>query len=916
MALLLLWEICDLFIGNYFVLFNIEMDPSSKFSEPSRPIIAYYISESIAPDGSPMFTFTDGDLYYRLLDHDAQRKFKHMDAQIGTPFAIRDPQPLADGLDIERIFTSFALPNRDEDKLAPVLRYNVEPTRLGRDKRVSYQLTYYGEKFSFSLIFPTFTFPKYLASAEYTLLSFKWKRVAHPTRQPRIYPRVNEATMQVANRDGTPKFSSSATLTQSTIKALALAHDAKLICGGFMADDEPAETKASFLHLSDQDLASNNVGSTTTLPKLVEILSSKYESKPAMMRKIEKYFASCPAGSFAEAASESRSKTKVILIPDLNKDFPTFTAEDFASSLLDSGHIAPWIITFALPSTTTENFARLNSSKLNPTNTSEIILHTPTIKVFSRGGSSTEVFLLAYKRGKGEAARSLLMPNSIVPLPDISPPDTAYDTNPDDRWIVDFAATARTIDRYEVLDKVARTGKFYFALDNRGPRTSRMYRYVADFATQASMQAFISFCNARPNLFCLPRKKLSHGTPAIIRSYRGLNDPNEHLNAIRRLFGVQNCDLFPISNLSTAVLLPDALADALPAILSEMNSKLRSTEYIACLVGDEPTDLSPRRRLQSSRRSNSSSDSDAPHVAPVWYEIKGKADFDNPFIFRMCQQYGFSAPCRAWSSTGRTAIVFQRPQDPDNPDFVDGEAPPRQVFTHSGQSVEVLRCDIGEMDRVTPISHSAAELSEIFGASGLRDDSGDELDDVGDKLRDAINQVRATFNMDVPICDDAFSAGADEARDVPMNDDTQSDHARAKSANWDELDENLGFENKSTSAHHAIDQATTSEETGKQQLQPDQFETEGTSSQDELYDDEDSDEPQGNSQTQPGDEARTNLPEKQGPSKKVKAADGSWTIAKPKKAKKKKASKQQSSGAPPGPPGVGSTKPKEPDKPL
>lgn len=901
------------------------MDPSSKFSEPSRPIIAYYISESTAPDGSPMYTFTDGDLYYRLLDQDAQRKFKHMDAQIGTPFAISDPQPLTNGLDIERIFTSFALPSRDEDKLAPVLRYNVEPIRLGRDNRVSYQLTYYGEKLSFSLIFPAFTFPKYLASAEYTLLSFKWKRVTHPTRQPRIYPRVNETTMQVAHRDGTPKFSSSATLTQSTIRALALAHDAKLVCGGLMADDEPAESKASFLHLSDQDLASNNVGSTTTLPKLVEILSSKYGSKPAMMRKIEKYFVSCSTGTFAEAASESRSRTKVILIPDLNKDFPTFTAEDFASSLVDSGHISPWIITFALPSTTTENFARLNSSKLNPTNTSEIILHTPTIKVFSRGGSSTEVFLLAYKRGKGDAAMSLLMPNSIVPLPDVSPPDTAYDTNPDDRWIVDFAATARTIDRYEVLDKVARTGKFHFALDNRGPRTSRMHRYVADFATQASMLAFISFCNARPNLFCLPRKKLAHGTPAIIRSFRGLNDPNEHLNAIRRLFDVQNCDLFPISNLSTAVLLPDGLADVLPAILTELNNKLRSTEYIACLVGDEPTDLSPRRRLQSSRRSNFSPDFDNPHAVPVWYEIKGKADFDNPFIFRMCQQYGFSAPCRAWSSTGRTAIVFQRPQDPDNPVFVNGEAPPRQVFTHSGQSVEVIRCDIGEMDRVTPISHSSAELSEIFGAPGQRDDSGDELNDVGDKLLDAINQVRATFNMDVSMWDgahhdqakgdsgcDTFSAGADKVQDVSMDDDTQSDHVRAKSANWDGVDENLDLESKTTSAHHAIDQATTLEESNEPQLLPGQ--TEGASSQDELYDVEDSD--VGHSQTQSGDEAPTNQLEKQGPPKKVKAADGSWTVAKPKKAKKKKASKQQASGAPPGPPGVLPTKPKEPDKPL
>ena len=900
------------------------MDPSSFFSEPSRLTIAYYISERSAPDGSPMYTFTDGDLYYRLLDHDAQRKFKQMDAQIGTPFAIKDPQPLPDGLDFERIFTSFALPNRDEDKFAPVLRYHVEPIRTGRDKRITYQLAYYGERFGFSLTFPAFTFPKYLVSAEYTLVSFKWKRVSHPTRQPRIYPRVNEGTMQVAHKDGTPKFSSSSTLAQSTINALALAHDAKLVCGGILTEDGSPEAKMSFLHLSDQDLASNNVGSTTALPKLVEILTSKYQTRPAMLRKIEKYFTSGSTGSYADATS--RSKTKVILIPDLNKDFATFTAEDFASSLVDSGHITPWIVTFALPSTTTENFARLNSSKLNPTNTSEIILHTPTVNVFSRGGSSTEVFLLAYRRGKADASESLLMPNSIVPLPGVSPPDTAYDTNPDDRWIVDFAATARTIDRYEVLSKVARTGKFFFALDNRGPRTSRMFRYVADFATEAAMLAFIGFCNARPNLFCLPRKQLAHGKPAIIRSYRGLNDPNEHLNAIRRLFDIQNCDLFPISNLSTAVLLPEGTADVLPAILAELNNTLRSTEYIACLVGDEPTDLSPKKRLQSTRRSSlssSMSDSDASQAAPVWYEIKGKADFDNPFIFRMCQQYGFSTPCRAWSNTGRTAIIFQRPHDPHNPRFVNGEPPPKEAFTHSGQIVEVVRCDIGDMDHVTAISHSTTELKDIFGVSDQHE-SGDEREesDVGDKLLDAINRVRATFNMDATMCDDldldqtngdhrdTSSAGADGKLDSSMSDITDQDRAKNTSRDAPSADAEgtLGLDGTNTNVHPG--HTTALEESKRNVLQPqsEAARTEGTGPHDELYDPDDlvGDSPS-------GDEP----PERQGrkdPPKKVKSADGSWSAVTPKKPRKKDSMMRMETDASPGPPGDVSTKPKEPDK--
>ena len=903
------------------------MDPSSFFSEPSRPTIAYYISESSAPDGSPMYTFTDGDLYYRLLDQDAQRKFKQMDAQIGTPFAIKDPQPLPDGLDFERIFTSFALPNRDEDKFAPVLRYHVEPIRTGRDKRITYQLAYYGERFGFSLTFPAFTFPKYLFSAEYTLLSFKWKRVSHPTRQPRIYPRVNEGTMQVAHKDGTPKFSSSSTLAQSTINALALAHDAKLVCGGFLSEVDSPDAKMSFLHLSDQDLASNNVGSTTALPKLVEILTSKYETKPAMLRKIEKYFTNGSTGSYADATS--RSKTKVILIPDLNKDFPTFTAEDFASSLVDSGHITPWIVTFALPSTTTENFARLNSSKLNPTNTSEIILHTPTVNVFSRGGSSTEVFLLSYRRGKAVASESLLMPNSIVPLPGVSPPDTAYDTNPDDRWIVDFAATARTIDRYEVLSKVARTGKFFFALDNRGPRTGRMFRYVADFATEAAMLAFIGFCNARPNLFCLPRKQLAHGKPAIIRSYRGLNDPNEHLNAIRRLFDIQNCDLFPISNLSTAVLLPEGTADVLPAILAELNNTLRSTEYIACLVGDEPTDLSPKKRLQSSRRSSlssSMSDSDASQAVPVWYEIKGKADFDNPFIFRMCQQYGFSTPCRAWSNTGRTAIIFQRPHDPHNPRFVNGEAPPKEAFTHSGQIIEVVRCDIGEMDHVTAISHSATELKDIFGASDQHE-SGDERDesDVGDKLLDAINRVRATFNMDASMRNDldpdqtngdlhdTSSAAADEKLDSSMSDITDQDQGIARNTSRDvpsaDAEGLLDMDSKANSVHSGQLEATALEKTKRSnpQPQPEAARTEGTGPHDELYDPDD---PMGGSLS--GDDS----PERQGRKdrpKKIKSADGSWSTAPKKPRKNDPVTKTVASS---GPPGGGLAKPKEPDKAL
>ena len=133
-----------------------------------------------------------------------------------------------------------------------------------------------------------------------------------------------------------------------------------------------------------------------------------------------------------ERYDESRSKTKILMLPDLHQGFTTIMAENLAQAAVSSGRFDVWIVTVAHPATTPANASALNSGLVSPSLTSQAVLLSPEFKRAQRtksthwmGGESGFVFkdtslvrLMAYQIDppRAKIASSLLVPFTEVKI--------------------------------------------------------------------------------------------------------------------------------------------------------------------------------------------------------------------------------------------------------------------------------------------------------------------------------------------------------------------------------------------------------------------------------------------------------------------------------------------------------------------
>ena len=860
-----LWEIFAFLVGTSYFFSKIFFKTMSaeRKTQPDQPSIAYYAFDDTNGDGSPRITFMDGSTFYYIVDYEAIRKFKSRITNPGTPFLIEDARHEASLMSWERYCTSVSLPSKKNDEKSPELLFHIQ-TPLGTNKRTSnFILTLDTKKHRgpFTLTFPKFAFPSYLWQAQQAVISFSWKQLNRFTRD--LYPQIISNSMQITNEEGDPTFTSFREIEQEVLEALVNAHDCQLLCGGRISKGSPP---LKCLHLSDQECALHKFNKDSTFVNLVQILTHKYDGNNEMLNKIAKYFGQ--ANSYAGAATHS--KTKVLLLPDLNKDFSLFNAEEFADSLLAtaSSRVALWIITTAAPATNEVNASLLNSNKLNPVLTSELILHVPKIMLHPHPAASTynnpsdDVHLIAYDRmaERADASKSLLMDFHVVPLSGIAPPEHMYDTNPNDRFLVDFCGPPTVLRKKDVLKRIARTGKFFFSHDNRSPRKNRLHWYVADFPSKDALDAFLEFCNAgnESRIFAMARNSLMHGNISIVRAAKGDPDPVAHQIRLKRLLGLENSCVFPLSNLATAIQVSAEVATQLPGILDSFNKLLGDTYFISCVTGSTSTglsltDLLPKRQDRYDNSQGASRDRN-PIRRATWFRVDDELDFCNEKILHFCQSMNATNPSRAWTSNGHTSIVFQwEPKDPNV------QRPPPFQYGKYVLSFSEYHFD---QENITPITphHDNDSLRRIFGLAEdqLTEDPDDEVN-ISDIQMDVINRVRENFKVLEPIAFEA-DAHADEAlADAESAMQTQPDHDESKVPPPDDSGPEDG------------------EASDGDSVETDQPETEGKK------------------------------PDRKDPTKEAKSDNEGWS--KPKK--RKKSTKIVASS---GPPGGDLAKPKEPDK--
>jgi hypothetical protein len=394
------------------------------------------------------------------------------DLEGGTPFVVDDSviQPDDVKADFTHIYKLLRFYKEDE-KHAPMLFFQIAPSER-QTKTKDFKLTMLEQgldtKHPFVVTMPFYALPHALKVVQFARVSFGSKTAGF---RRKTYPTI--ARHVSANHQGTPTYVSERALSVDVLTGLMNHFDARLLIG---APNRHAHLPdINFLHLPDQVIAQRRLGAELSIATLGNTLFDIYEDNERLLSKAKKYF-SPATGSYADMAApmldEAGSKTKVILIPDFNPAFRMREAEAVAKTLFDSGRYFPWIVTTTSQRTTEANFSVLNSSKVNSATTSEIVLFVPPINLgqfvsdsaynFSKTTNLVHIMAYDYNPTDADAGTSICIPSHTEEIPNVvQPVQSGYDTDPETRFVVDFAVTRQSLRTSKILDKLAKSCKFW-----------------------------------------------------------------------------------------------------------------------------------------------------------------------------------------------------------------------------------------------------------------------------------------------------------------------------------------------------------------------------------------------------------------------------------------------------------------------
>ena len=721
----------------------------------STPNVAYFIhlALEITEDGvqRPMdhLVFFNGLTKYIL----PKSKFQELnicnlaDLEGGTPFVIDDKSIVAES-DVfkDHTYIDNLLKFFKEDEIhSPKLFFQIA-TCDGPKKSKDYMLTLLDPKLDvkhpFSITMPFYALPQILKVVKYARISFGSKIAGY---RRKTYPAIAQFT--TADNLGTPTYVSDRAITHDVLANLLLVFDARLIIG---APHHPGRN--DFLHLSDQIIAHKRFGVDLSATALGSALLDVYNGNERLLSKVNKYFSPIVrSGTYAERLVEGldATRTKVILIPDLNPAFRMREAEAIAKNLFDSGLFYPWIITPASQRTTESNFSELNSCKANPATTSEIKLLKPPINLgqlcanasYNHTKTSNMVHLMAYDYNPTDANSSLSthLPFSIAEFPLSNPvlPDASgYDTDPGTRFIVDFAVARARLRTSKILDKLAKTCKFWPSPELTF-RLNRHLRYTVDFSTERAMQAFLNFCDNTSGHFAFPRNEALvyafSSVPYFIRAAKGEKDPDSFMLVLQALFNLKNSEMFPVGNMTAAIRLPGNIN--VPEALRSVNKELQQDYFLSAFTpGKDLIDLTrqrPNRPTHYSRRPRDQS-SEWPNSHSAWYALNGGEDYSNlAAIESVCRHIKASNVHRAWSLTSGTSIIFNL-------------SAPISAFEYGGRNFTVSPFALGSELTISQVTFEP-DFDKIF---EIDSNEGEGIEDDLCHQLAAIRHLRVSLGLD------------------------------------------------------------------------------------------------------------------------------------------------------------------------
>ena len=734
------------FLVESFISFSLD-------SMNSIPNVAYYIhlAHEIPNEPERSFdhlVFFNGKTKYIL----AKSTFQDLnicslgDLEGGTPFVIDDSS--ISEVDIKPEYTNiFKLLRffKDDGKHAPMLLFQIAPSER-QTKTKDFVLTMLEPgldvKHPFSLTMPFYALPHVLKVVKFARISLGSKTAGF---RRKTYPTIDRFV--TADDQGAPTYASERALSADVLAALMTHFDARLLIGA------PQFPETKFLHLSDQSIAHKRLGAELSVVSLGNSLFDIYEDNERLLSKAKKYF-SPPSGSYAGVAApmDDGERAKVILIPDFNSAFKMREAEAIAKTLFDSGRYFPWIITIASQRTNEVNFSALNSSKVNPATASEIVLFKPAVNLgqfnsdfsFNFSKSTNTVHIMAYDHNPigADVGASTCIPSSTEELPDVAHTDqSGYDTDPSTRFIVDFAVSRQRLRNSKILDKLAKSCKFWPSPELTF-RLNRHLRYTIDFSTEKAMRAFLNFCDNTKGHFAYPRNEVLTASPTsvpyFIRAARGESDPDAFLLMLQTLFNLKSSELFPVGNLTAVIRLPSNVD--LPASLRSANVELEQDFFLSSYApGGIINDVKRKRPNRVARQPYPAqvdrSDRGDVLLSSVrtWYSINGGEDFSNASALEpLCQLIKADNVHRAWAPTCGSSIIFTL--QPDSP----------KSFEHGGRNFTVTPFTLGCDLSISPISFEP-DFDKIF------EIDSDEGSAVGDALFDqliVIRKLRSSLGLD------------------------------------------------------------------------------------------------------------------------------------------------------------------------
>ena len=742
---------------------------------------AYYLKTTVVGDTNTLL-FSNGTRQYLVTEDNFKNNF--IDLEAGTPYILTGISRGDDSLH-ETMKTYWAKrydlpPEKDNFKPLESLHFHITKLDFARDK-YEFQLdTNYGFG-STSIVFPAGVITDKIKNGPWkdgwlnAKVGFGYKSGRTP-RNPtsnKFYPRIVQSSVEFLDDHGKilPASDSDYAYSDSDMLKLAATFDAHAIWGG--REIKTANNK--FLQLSDQVLAGkkSEMQKEPTFQEYVTELkmAACYKEGGAIDERLTLYNKRFDS----RREDSSKSRTKILMFPDLHPGFTTAMAESLAKQAVDTKNYVVWICTPAHQATKPENASILNSSLLSPNLSSEAVLLQPELRRAHRSRSghfinTHAVTLIAHRVEPSDAKveASLSIPFTTQQIDDQerlgSPAESGYDTDLGDRYVIHMSATPYFLRKYDVLQHIEGFGGYRkVRLDSS--RANRHSRYVVHFGSSQNAEDFLKYCSLREGLYAVKESDLV--TPkCVIRAGRGEADPDKFAKILAAFLSLTNDKIFLLSNLSALVVVPPAMD--VPAALKGLNKALKKDCFLSVMT-DKVHDLVQRKNRMEKPLPNICR---TPFVRPGCLHqfriIKGPTDASNDKLLKI-KDIIHSQTVGRTDLDGTSVAIFAFEQQPESLTFTLGDLTLELEAFSPEAKVTLIKADF-EFARIFPELEAQREVFSELPA------------DLEDIIRIAKAAIFPDLKSQEPRADEEPDAGMGSPRGSPPQSPKRGTQSPAQSS--------------------------------------------------------------------------------------------------------------------------------------